>query len=66
MDISSSVSRNNIVFEKKKTCSCASYLFDHPLAMYMGDSAEGGFLRLGCGGLATVDVGIQGYFLLDI
>jgi hypothetical protein len=37
----------------------AGYLFGHPL----GYSTEGGFSRLDCGGLATVGVGGQGYFL---
>ena len=37
-----SLIRNDIVFQKKKTCSsCAGYLFGHPPATYLGYSTEG-------------------------
>jgi hypothetical protein len=38
------LSRNDIVFEKKKLCfSYVGYLFGYPLATYLGYSAEAGF-----------------------
>jgi hypothetical protein len=57
------LSRNDIVFEKKKNClSCVGYLFGYPLATYLGQSAEAGFAGYSCSGIATIDAGGQGFF----
>jgi hypothetical protein len=61
------LSRNDIVFEKKKIClSCAGYLFGYPLATYLGYYAEAGFAGYSCSGITTIDAGGQGFFLPGI